>query len=429
MSRASLALLLALAPAAASAEKPAPEARVTAHTRTLFLPMERSEAGPHADFPIYQWLDLEGQNLLTPGLSLHTSVWGFGTFGEGGDPATKEPFAGDLNLLYLEYNEQKGNLTVRAGRQLVLSAPGSGFFGQMDGGYVRAAAGSFNAEAYGGFVVQERFKNTGQWDWVGGGRAGWHKWSFVNAGVSYFQARSDGSLARELAGVDVAFVPMDHLDLVGTAAMDLVDPGLAESRFMLRGEPLDGLTLGGALVQASPGRLIDKSSIFSTFSLGDYAETEGFAQYAITEQWIVNGRFARVFFTDDDGEGLGGDEANRYGGGVTTRPFPDLWLSLDYDRLPTMENGYSSVRLASRYVPAEHWSLAADLLGYFYDEAPLSREGVATRSLTARLFAERGFFQHLHVGLGGEVSETVLASLDVRGFARVAWELDLVGGK
>jgi hypothetical protein len=411
-----------------------PSARVELRSRTYFLPAERSLGltEPEAEWPIYQFLELAGYDLTTPGLSFHTSVWGFGDFGKGEDPVTGDAIAGDVDILYADYADPEGHYQLRLGRQLVLGAPAVGNFAQIDGGWGRVAFGNFDLQAYGGQTVERRFRNYGESDWSAGGRAGYHAWSRVNAGVSYLHAREGGAIAREHVGADLAVVPMDGVDVTGDVAYDLVDSGLARVRGLVRYSPLDRVVVGAGYEQASPGRLLDKTSIFSVFSLGDYAQIDGLVQWSPLDRLTLAARYARVAFADDDGEGLG-ESANRFGGSATAYVLRDLWLTVEGDRVeaPQSEatsNAYSSVRVAGRFTPAERWTASLDLLGYFYDEAPLDVPESASRSLVARGFAERQFGSGTHVGIGGEVAETVLAKSDVRGILRITQDLDLVSG-
>ena len=439
MKRHLLALLVAsatggVAGPAFAQEAGEPSARVELRSRTYFLPAERSLglSEPASEWPIYQFLELAGYDLSTPGLSFHTSVWGFGDFGEGEDPVTGDAISGDVDILYAQYADPEGRYQLRLGRQLVLGAPGVGNFAQLDGGWGRVALGNFDLQAYGGQTVERRFRNYGEGDWSAGGRAGYHAWSRVNAGVSYLHAREGGAIAREHLGADLAVVPVDGVDLVADVAYDLGDPGLARSRGLVRWAPVERLVLGAGAEMSSPGRLLDKTSIFSVFSLGDYRQLDGLVQWSPIDRMTLAARYARVSFADDDGEGLG-EGGNRFGASVSGYLLRDLWCTVEGDRVEAAEqegedNAYSSVRVAGRYTPAERWVASIDLLGYFYDVAPLDVPESADRSLVARIFAERRFGAGTHVGIGGEVAETVLAESDVRGILRITQDLDLVSG-
>ncbi len=411
-----------------------PQARLELRSRTYFLPAERTLGLTEAtsEWPIYQFLELAGYDLSKPGLSFHTSVWGFGDLGEGQDPVTGDALAGDVDILYAQYADPEGRYQLRLGRQLVLGAPGVGNFAQMDGAWGRFALGQFDVQAFGGQTVERRFRNWGDHDWQAGGRVGYHNWSRVNTGVSYLHARNGGAIAREHVGLDVAVVPLDGVDVIVDGAYDLVDPGIARARGLVRYAPIQRLVLGVGAEQSSPGRLLDKTSIFSVFSLGDYAQVDGLVQWSPIDRLTFAARYARVTFADDDGEGLG-ESANRFGGSASGYLLRDVWVTVEGDRVEApeqegRENGYSSLRVACRYTPADRWTAALDLLGYFYDEAPLDVPESASRSLVARLFAERRFGSGTHVGVGGEVAETVLAERDVRGILRITQDLDLISG-
>jgi hypothetical protein len=426
------AALLVGGPAAATPNdeagpREAGETTVEMRLRTLLLPVEVQPGWSSAGWPLYQWMEVTGRGPY-PGLSVHTAVWGLGALGGGGDRVTGDPLAGDVTLLYAQYQDPRGRYAARLGRQMIFAGPGAGFFSQVDGLWVRGALANLDVQAYGGQVVLPRFSNFGAYDWLAGGRVGYHRWHRASGGLSYLHARTRGALAREIAGADAAVVVTDDVDVVLTAVYDLVDPGLMESRAMARWTVLPTVTTGLVLEQASPARYIDKSSIFSVFALGDYGAAEAFAEWAFRPEWVVRGRAGRVFFVSPDGGFGRGEQANRFGAGVRGWLRHDVLLLADVDRLPSDENAYTSLRVASRYRPVAEWSGAVDLLAYFYDHPPLSRPGAAAHSLTARAFYDRHLGRGMHLGVGAEVGQTVLSTADVRGFLRFTTGLDFAWG-
>ena len=403
------------------------QGRLTLHTRTLFLAQEQAYGGPVAGYPVYQWLELTGYDLGTPGLSVHASVWGSGTLGAGGDPVTGEPASADVNLLFAQYLDPKGHLDARVGRQIVDTGPASGYFGQIDGGWLRLSYGNADLQVYGGHVDRSRFQNYTSADWVVGGRVGLRHFGLVNAGVSWMQARSAGVIARDAAGADLALDLSNHFDVVADAAWDLLGGGaLMQARAMLRLRPIDRLTIGVGAAQASPGRLIDQSSIFSVFTLSDYAEARAFVQYAVTPQWVLKVHYARVFFPSSSGAGFGA-QGDRYGARITAYPLPRLWATFAVERMPTGDNGYVSLRLSGRWRPLEKFQASLDLLAWLYDSPPLSDPRAGSESLAAQLFGEYQVTKGVYLGVGGELGRTVVSAFDARALIRLVTEFDLGG--
>lgn len=405
--RRALALWLLVAPV------PAAAGELTLTTRTLLLG-RGGVRGVQSEVPLYQWIEISGRDLAHPGLSAHASLWGFGALDGGGfERGSGAAVSGDVDLFFGQYHDPKGRFSVRVGRQLLLSGPGSGLLGQLDGAWVRGAASGFEVELYGGRVVESRFGNASQYDWLVGGRGGYRSWGRFTAGLSYLHARNDGEVSREVAGVDASLDLLDDLDIVGFAAYDLVDPGLLESTLMARWRGVENLAVGLGMRQASPGRLIDRTSIFSVFSLGDYAEATVDLDYRVNQQWSVGVDYARVFFPDEDGAGLGAS-AHRFGVRASGWARRDLRLIVAFDRVPAGDEGYWAARLAGQLRASTDATVTAELLTYTYD-------GRDTPSVGGRLFGQYALGSNLTIGMGGELGSTVYSSFDARFLLRMTW--------
>lgn len=423
----SICLVLAIAALPTRAADDVERTRVSLRSRTFHLPMEAMPLHAGPAFPFYQWLEFSVEAPAS-GLSMHSSLWGVGAL-DGSDRFTGERISGDIPLLYVQYADRDGRFTTRLGRQLIFAGPGVGFFNQMDGAWARGATGPFDLQLYAGQQVQPRFENITHYDWLAGGRAGFHRWGFVSGGVSFLHARNDGALSRELAGADLTMVLSPSVDLAFAAAYDLVDPGFQEARAIARWNPIRRLTLSSALEYASPSRFIDKSSIFSVFAFGDFAQAEMRTDWALNDQWIAGVRYARVFFPSEAGVGFG-LQANRFGGRVTGMPLRQLRVVAEADRMPSPDNAFTSFRLACRYLPDAPWSAAADMMAFFYDHAPLSDPRAGTESVVGRVFGDRHIGRGMHLGLGAELGRTVLSAGDLRGFVRLTSNMDMgMGGR
>ncbi|MDF1562723.1 MAG: hypothetical protein P1V51_06750 [Deltaproteobacteria bacterium] len=409
-----LGLVLLLLPGLARAE-------VEVQTRTLLLGRGHSP-GVHAEWPLYQWVEVSGHDLALPGLSAHASLWGMGGLAEhDGDPLTGERLAGDVNLLYAGYRDPRARYALRLGRQLVLGGAGTGFFGHIDGLWARTALGGLEAEAYGGRIVTARFSNLSQADWLAGGRVGWRRWGGLAGGLSYLQARNDSRIARQLVGADLSLAVWKNLDAVGHASFDLMQMGLAEASLTARYQLGRSLALGLRGHQASPSRLIDQSSIFSVFGLGDYVEGGLFCDYRLSDQWVLGAEYSSVFFPAEDGQGIEGSPGHRARLHLSGYLLRSLWVQVAADRLPTEDNGYTGVRLAARWRPEAKLSASLELLGYFYDEPPFERDATRDSSLSAHLFADYALLEGLLVGVGGQVGQGAFTTLDARLLFRLTW--------
>jgi len=240
-------------------------------------------------------------------------------------------------------------------------------------------------------------------------------------GLSFIQARNDKRIARQLASFDAALALFHGFDATLAATMDLVQPGLANAELSLRYLAKGGLSLGLHLQQQSPNRMMDQSSIFSVFSLGDYAEGGIFLEYRVNPQWVFGAEYATVLFPGELGYGFSKELGHRVQVSATSYLRSDLWMKLALDRLPTADNGYTSARLALRYLPKSSISGSAELLAYLYDERPFTRADARSNSLLARVFADYRLREGLNLGLGAEIGQGALSKVDARMLLRLSW--------
>jgi hypothetical protein len=177
----------------------------------------------------------------------------------------KPTMTGDVMVLALRLREPHGYAEGRAGRFVV--STGAVRPVQIDGVEMtlRAPWGSA-IESFGGAPVVPRF-GPRAYDWLAGGRASQKLGSKVTLGVSYVQRRDDGEISDEEIGGDFAAAPAKWLDLAGTAAYDLTNPGLADARVSAASR-WGSLRFEGFAEERSPGRLLPATSLFSV--LGDF---------------------------------------------------------------------------------------------------------------------------------------------------------------
>ncbi|MBW1988064.1 MAG: hypothetical protein JRI97_00820 [Deltaproteobacteria bacterium] len=194
-------------------------------SETVFRAMESfDEQGDLSrSFPAYEYLRAD---VSTPvkGLSLH--VYGWGRY----DFAGKDHFAnnpdGDLFYGYAEYAPADGNLSIRGGRQNVLSA---GANETMDGVRVRILPLSWlSLEAYGGLASAVTDDDGADGDYLAGGRAGFFLPHGAVFGFSFKELANDGDDNERTLGVDAYFPLFADITLSGMAGYSLLNGGMAE---------------------------------------------------------------------------------------------------------------------------------------------------------------------------------------------------------
>lgn len=426
-----LTLLFCLAPALAHAEDEGATGRLHLRTRTLILGTGGVAPGIGPTSPLLQWVELTGTDLADRHVSVHTSLWGGASAGEAKDRVSGSTLFGDVTELYVRARDPKGSWQATAGRQLLRVAPGLARFGHIDGLALKGQHRRLRVDVYGGQIVDPRLSNLGglaQGDWLVGGRLGAHRWSTIDLGVSYVQARHGGEVSRSFLGADLAWYLHRNLDVVGDVSVDTREQALAEAELMARWRAAERVTIVAGATQARPGLLIDQSSIFSVFSRGDYASGWVEGHWAPTDTWAFNARYGANFFPDDDGLGVNTTPGHEGSVGATTWLRRDLWLRVGLERVPTVDGGWWGGRVAARWNWDPTRSVAAEVYTILADDAALPTAGAGRDSIAGRLMGNWAINDAIELGVGGEVGRTVLADLDARVWLHLVTDLDLWEG-
>jgi hypothetical protein len=126
------------------------------------------------------------------------------------------------------------------------------------------------AELFAGIPVVPRFEGR-SFDWLVGGRVTQDIGGVANAGVSYWQERDAGQLARSELGIEASATPHRLFALTSTAAVDVERLGLVSARLSaLLHDGANRLELFG--VRRSPSLMLPATSLFA--ALGSYDADE-----------------------------------------------------------------------------------------------------------------------------------------------------------
>jgi hypothetical protein len=276
---------------------------------------------------------------------------------------------GRLYYFYLDYRDAvKDHLDLRAGRTYVHAAAVSG---TVDGLYVDLKKlGPVGVTLFGGRNVT--FDNKTEIGSGGDGLAGMSVYfdtiKYTHAEVSYGRKYTDSDLARENVGLDFTTTPHEMVNIYGRVQYDIVADDYGELLFGAKVAPLKSLILRGEYFQSHPS--FDEFSFYSFFNVNDYKELSLAAEYRLTSDYGINGRYAREDFGDDA-------DANLYGIGFHARPIKDLSLNASYEK----RDGYAGRLSGIRFHGAYRISKAAISAGIDYDDfrRESSREGNAKK--------------------------------------------------
>ena len=191
---------------------------------------------------------------------------------------------------------------------------------------------------------------------------------YTHVEVSYGRKYTDSDLARENVGLDFSTTPHEKVNFYGRLQYDTVADKFGEFLFGAKLAPLKSLILRGEYFQSRP--TFDKFSFYSFFNVNNYKEFSIAAEYQLTNNYRVNGRYAREDFGNDA-------NANVYEVGFFARPIKDLILNAFYEK----RNGFAGQLSGIRFNGEYRISKAAISAGIDYDDfrRESSREGNAKK--------------------------------------------------
>lgn len=230
-----LALLAALVSATASAQDISVYSTTMAQTWKTDTPgFEKAEYAPVTEF-----LGIDATKLGWDAVSLHLYGWGRTDLKDAsgfGDKKTN----GDLTYGYLQYDFDKANAQIKAGRIVAAGTTGNE---QLDGVFARTdLKGGFAISAFGGTPVI--YKNMGilpqrdigfQRNFLAGARLSYRIPRTGEIGLSYLQDGSNAAYqlntstprtidyTRRQVGLDIALTPVAMLDLSGRTVLDVAN--------------------------------------------------------------------------------------------------------------------------------------------------------------------------------------------------------------
>ena len=348
----------------------AAEGKVTSSTQYLWYQDFLSDDKDQSD--VAQYLRLDVTKLDKEG---KINLYGYGrvikqisTSFEDRPEIADDTF-GRLYYIYLDYRDVvKDHLDLRAGRTYVSAAAVSG---TIDGLFLDIRnVGPVGVTLFGGRNVI--FDNKSEIGTGGDRLAGVSVYfdtiKYTHVEVSYGWKYTDSDLARENVGLDFSTTPHEKVNLYGRLQFDTVADKIGELLLGAKLAPLKSLIVRGEYFQSRP--TFDKFSFYSFFDVNNYKEFSLAAEYQLTSDYRVNGRYAREDFGNDA-------NANVYEVGFFARPIKDLILNAFYEK----RNGFAGRLSGFRFNGEYRINKAAISAGIDYDDfrRESSREGNAKK--------------------------------------------------
>ena len=276
---------------------------------------------------------------------------------------------GRLYYFYLDYRDAvKDHLDLKAGRTYVNAAAVSG---TIDGVYLDFKnLGPVGVTLFGGRnVIFDNKSEIGTGgDVLTGMSVYFDTVKYTHVEVSYGRKYTDSDLARENVGLDFSTTPNEMVNIYSRFQYDTIADKVGEFLLGAKVVPLKNLILRGEYFQSRP--TFDKFSFYTFFNVNNYKEVSIAAEYQLTSNYQVNGRYAR--------EDFGGDSnANVYDVGFFARPIKDLALNVFYEK----RNGFTGQLSGIRFNGVYKINNAAISAGIDYDDfrREASRDGNAKK--------------------------------------------------
>lgn len=188
------------------------------------------ERGGNTAVPGYEFLQVDGGNLQSKGLSFHLYGWGRADLADSG--YYSDQTNGDLLYGYLEYSRPLNNLDLKVGRFYVFEGVSNE---SVDGGRIAFdLTPYFTLSAYGGQPSALDSEQGRSGDSIFGARIGHHLGSLYDIGVSYKVVNNDGDEQEEKIAVDLNAVLPFGAGLSGFSSYNLRTDGWGEHSYELR---------------------------------------------------------------------------------------------------------------------------------------------------------------------------------------------------
>ena len=348
----------------------AAEGQVTSSTQYLWYQDFLSDDKDQSD--VAEYLRLNVTKLDKEG---KISLYGYGrvikqlsTSNEDRPELANDTF-GRLYYLYLDYRDVvKDHLDLKAGRTYVSAAAASG---TIDGLYLDFRnVGPVGITLFGGrnVIFDNKSEIGTSGDTLTGVSVYFDTIKYTHVEVSYARKYTDSDLARENVGLDFSTTPHEKVNFYGRLQYDTVEDKLGEFLIGAKLAPLKRLILRGEYFQSRP--TFDKFSFYRFFNVNNYREFSLAVEYQLTNDYRVNGRYAREDFGNSA-------NANVYEVGFFARPIKDLTLNAFYEK----RNGFAGELSGIRFNGEYRISKAAISAGIDYDDfrREFSREGNARK--------------------------------------------------
>jgi hypothetical protein len=316
--------------------------------------------------PLYEYLDLNVENIEGKGVSFFAGGWGRVDLA---DESFTGRTAGDLQYAYLSFWGMPGDNTIDFGRFYIMEGVASE---QIDGIALNTRLQKgFAFSVYGGIPVETDFDNRGS-DYIFGGRVSYENrgenGALFRVGVSALKEDNDSNDFREEEGIDVWIRPVDKIEVQGRSFYNSISSGWMEHTYYVTAKPIEKLHITGDVSYVDYGNYF-QSPTLSVFTPFFQNPDETVLTIGFGGEYTLSNRFsAGVDYKNFEYDLMG--SADLYGGKLTYSGPKSLGGGLSLHRMDgeTDELAYYQFRI---YGIKDFGKLdfTVDIFDVNYDEA------------------------------------------------------------
>lgn len=216
ISRAVLGLTVILGGALVLGAHPVEAGDISFESRT-YVPA-RGTDGENSHVLIYEYVAVDTEDALLPGLYLRAGGWGRADLA---DETFGRKTNGELQYAFLGWRAAQLNAEVRAGRISVTA--GAARYEVLDGLQLGSdLPAGFDVLVYGGIPV-EIDENSRSKDRLFGARVSQGVSGLYRLGLSYLKEQDNGTTIREEVGSDLFFAPLSLVRITGTSLYNVIN--------------------------------------------------------------------------------------------------------------------------------------------------------------------------------------------------------------
>jgi hypothetical protein len=402
--------LIVVAAILATSAGTAVAAEVRGNSTTIPYYYEESIRGEDYSYlALYEFADVAGYDLGTPGLDCYIAGWGrFDTMDKMDleDEATGD---GDLSSAYVRWRHPDQWLDLSLGRQFVYMGPVGERIDSLQMKFEPLKG--IGIQGFGGVpVITEEYDRSGDLGYGGRVYGGWRPWFEVGVSAASFLEKEDPD--REIAGVDLTVFPARWVDILGHAYYEALFGEVYDAEGMLIFRPVTDLKVLASYQSLMPVAFLGRQSLFSVFSFNKINKANAEVNYTFKRRVTVSAEYD--LYTYDEG-----DPASRYGGsaGLLWGAFRDSSFEIGAFRLDREDNGYNEFRgFLYQNITTKLYGVV-DAIAYQLDEEIYQADDGFYGSASAgwRLTED------LDIQASGFYQTSPYYEQDVRGLLKVAW--------